>query len=150
MRRLSTSTPAAAQRAPCHLLAAPTAHRRCHPAALVQLTANSSRRAASSTAWRRRAHLLSLKAPACRADALVPTHPQIEALRCELDRMAEADPSAKAIVFSQFTSFLDLIHFRLEQVGGGKWTLRGAATAAIGQRTASAACEWRGLPPRHA
>jgi hypothetical protein len=103
---------------------------------------------------------------------------QIEALRCELDRMAEADPSAKvgapapprvpmntpgprslspppcaaffkqprtneppcvpccggltyrmafayytalppapqAIVFSQFTSFLDLIHFRLEQV----------------------------------
>ena len=42
---------------------------------------------------------------------------QIEALRCELDRMAEADPSAKAIVFSQFTSFLDLAHFRLEQVG---------------------------------
>ena len=30
--------------------------------------------------------------------------------------MRAADPGAKAIVFSQFTAMLDLIHFRLEQV----------------------------------
>jgi hypothetical protein len=30
--------------------------------------------------------------------------------------MRAADPGAKAIVFSQFTSMLELIHFRLEQV----------------------------------
>ncbi|MEW5314236.1 MAG: hypothetical protein WDW38_005748 [Sanguina aurantia] len=42
---------------------------------------------------------------------------KIEALREELFRMLEADPSAKAIVFSQFTSMLDIINFRLEQVG---------------------------------
>lgn len=39
-----------------------------------------------------------------------------QALREELFRMLEADPSAKAIVFSQFTSMLDIINFRLEQV----------------------------------
>jgi hypothetical protein len=32
--------------------------------------------------------------------------------------MREADPGAKAIVFSQFTSMLELIQYRLEQVGG--------------------------------
>lgn len=42
---------------------------------------------------------------------------KIEALREELHRMLQEDPSAKAIVFSQFTSMLDLIHYRLEQVG---------------------------------
>lgn len=31
--------------------------------------------------------------------------------------MMASDPSAKAIVFSQFTSMLDLVHYRLEQVG---------------------------------
>ncbi|GIL87978.1 hypothetical protein Vretifemale_16018, partial [Volvox reticuliferus] len=45
------------------------------------------------------------------------TSTKIEALREELDRMMARDPSAKAIVFSQFTSMLDLCHFRLEQVG---------------------------------
>ena len=38
--------------------------------------------------------------------------------------MAAADASSKAIVFSQFTSMLDLCHFRLEQarvcMGGGE------------------------------
>jgi DNA repair protein RAD16 len=43
---------------------------------------------------------------------------KIEALREELERMREADPGAKAIVFSQFTSMLELIQYRLEQVGG--------------------------------
>ncbi len=43
---------------------------------------------------------------------------KIEALREELGRMMERDAGAKAIVFSQFTSMLDLIGFRLEQVGG--------------------------------
>ncbi|PNH00737.1 ATP-dependent helicase rhp16, partial [Tetrabaena socialis] len=40
-----------------------------------------------------------------------------KALREELGRMVAADPSSKAIVFSQFTSMLDLCHFRLEQSG---------------------------------
>jgi len=42
---------------------------------------------------------------------------KIEALREELHKMISADPSSKAIVFSQFTSMLDLCHFRLEQTG---------------------------------
>lgn len=41
---------------------------------------------------------------------------KIEALREELERMKQRDPSAKAIVFSQFTSMLDLIYYRLQQV----------------------------------
>ena len=41
---------------------------------------------------------------------------KIEALREELERMLSRDPSAKAIVFSQFTSMLDIIAFRLLQV----------------------------------
>jgi len=41
---------------------------------------------------------------------------KIEALREELHRMLAKDPSAKALVFSQFTSMLDLIFFRLQQV----------------------------------
>lgn len=41
---------------------------------------------------------------------------KIEALREEIDLMLRNDPSGKAIVFSQFTSMLDLIHFRLQQV----------------------------------
>jgi hypothetical protein len=40
----------------------------------------------------------------------------VEALREELELMRAADPGAKAIVFSQFTSMLELIGFRLEQV----------------------------------
>lgn len=35
--------------------------------------------------------------------------------------MLARDPSGKAIVFSQFTSMLDLAGFRLEQVGGCAW-----------------------------
>ncbi|KAL0027325.1 hypothetical protein WJX79_000283 [Trebouxia sp. C0005] len=42
---------------------------------------------------------------------------KIEALREEVHKMLQADPSAKAIVFSQFTSMLDLVSFRLEQTG---------------------------------
>lgn len=42
---------------------------------------------------------------------------KIEALREELAKAVAADPSAKAIVFSQFTSMLDLVQFRLEQTG---------------------------------
>ena len=41
---------------------------------------------------------------------------KIEALRECLDDMQARDPSAKAIVFSQFTSMLDLIAFRLQEV----------------------------------
>lgn len=42
---------------------------------------------------------------------------KIEALREELSMMMSMDPSSKAIVFSQFTSMLDLCAFRLEQTG---------------------------------
>ncbi|KAG1677040.1 hypothetical protein FOA52_001209 [Chlamydomonas sp. UWO 241] len=42
---------------------------------------------------------------------------KIEALLEELGRMRERDPSAKALVFSQFTSMLELIYHRLCQVG---------------------------------
>ncbi|CAI5527491.1 unnamed protein product [Closterium sp. Naga37s-1] len=42
---------------------------------------------------------------------------KIEALREELDGMVQRDPGAKALVFSQFTSMLDLIAYRLHQVG---------------------------------
>lgn len=41
---------------------------------------------------------------------------KIEALREELERMQQRDPSGKALVFSQFTSMLDLVFFRLQQV----------------------------------
>eukprot|EP00850_Spirogloea_muscicola_P001122 SM000004S14992 [mRNA] locus=s4:637588:643739:- [translate_table: standard] len=42
---------------------------------------------------------------------------KIEALREEIAVMMEKDPSAKCLVFSQFTSMLELISFRLKQVG---------------------------------
>ena len=40
---------------------------------------------------------------------------KVEAVREELARMKARDPGAKAIVFSQFTSMLDILHFRLTQ-----------------------------------
>ncbi|KAI5079566.1 hypothetical protein GOP47_0005045 [Adiantum capillus-veneris] len=45
------------------------------------------------------------------------TSTKIDALREEIDDMLERDCTAKAIVFSQFTSFLDLIGYRLEKFG---------------------------------
>ncbi|CAA2946667.1 DNA repair RAD16-like [Olea europaea subsp. europaea] len=44
------------------------------------------------------------------------TSTKIDALREEIRNMVERDGSAKGIVFSQFTSFLDLIHYSLEKV----------------------------------
>jgi DNA repair protein RAD16 len=41
---------------------------------------------------------------------------KLEALYEEIDAMLRADASAKCIVFSQFTSMLDLAQFRLQQV----------------------------------
>ncbi|KAA8524696.1 hypothetical protein F0562_011119 [Nyssa sinensis] len=45
------------------------------------------------------------------------TSTKIDALREEIRFMIERDGSAKAIVFSQFTSFLDLIHYSLQKSG---------------------------------
>ncbi|OEL34554.1 ATP-dependent helicase rhp16 [Dichanthelium oligosanthes] len=45
------------------------------------------------------------------------TSTKIDALREEIRNMIEHDGSAKGIVFSQFTSFLDLIEFSLEKSG---------------------------------
>ncbi|CAI9090249.1 OLC1v1024980C1 [Oldenlandia corymbosa var. corymbosa] len=42
---------------------------------------------------------------------------KIEALREEIRFMVERDGSAKGIVFSQYTSFLDLIHYSLQKSG---------------------------------
>jgi DNA repair protein RAD16 len=44
------------------------------------------------------------------------TSTKIDALREEIRNMVEHDGSAKGIVFSQFTSFLDLIEFSLQKV----------------------------------
>ena len=41
---------------------------------------------------------------------------KLEALREEIHAMLAHDPSAKCIVFSQFTSMLDLVQYRLSQV----------------------------------
>ncbi|KAL1555518.1 DNA repair protein RAD16-like [Salvia divinorum] len=45
------------------------------------------------------------------------TSTKIEALREEIRLMIERDGSAKAIVFSQFLAFLDLIHYALQKSG---------------------------------
>jgi len=42
---------------------------------------------------------------------------KIEALMEELHLMQEQDPAAKAIVFSQFVSFLDLMEYRMQRAG---------------------------------
>ncbi|KDD74858.1 SNF2 family domain-containing protein, partial [Helicosporidium sp. ATCC 50920] len=65
---------------------------------------------------------------------------KIEALREEVARMLEADPSAKAIVFSQFTSFLDLCAFRLRQCGVQCVQLVGSTTMAARNRQIDAFC----------
>ncbi len=52
---------------------------------------------------------------ATKAAARAPAQTKIEAVREELARMLAADPAAKALIFSQFTSMLDLVAFRLNQ-----------------------------------
>ncbi|CAN8311301.1 unnamed protein product [Cochlearia groenlandica] len=58
------------------------------------------------------------------------TSTKIEALREEIRFMVERDGSAKAIVFSQFTSFLDLINYTLDKCGVGCVQLVGSMTMA--------------------
>lgn len=41
----------------------------------------------------------------------------VQVLREEIEEMKAADPSAKCLVFSQFTSFLDIIEHRLVSTG---------------------------------
>ena len=55
---------------------------------------------------------------------------KIEALMEELHLMKENDPSAKAIVFSQFVSFLDVVEHRLLVAGVRVVKLNGGMTAA--------------------
>ena len=54
---------------------------------------------------------------------------KIEALMEELHLMKESDPSAKAIVFSQFVSFLDIVEHRLQLGGVRVVKLNGGLTA---------------------
>ena len=63
---------------------------------------------------------------------------KIEALREEIFNMLEVDPSAKAIVFSQFTSMLDLVGYRLEQTGIKCVKLSGSMTLKARERVISA------------
>ncbi|XP_059318116.1 DNA repair protein RAD16-like isoform X2 [Lycium ferocissimum] len=58
------------------------------------------------------------------------TSTKIDALREEIRFMVERDGSAKAIVFSQFTSFLDLIHYSLQKSGISCVQLDGSMTMA--------------------
>lgn len=58
------------------------------------------------------------------------TSTKIEALREEIRYMVERDGSAKGIVFSQFTSFLDLIHYSLQKSGVPCVQLVGSMTMA--------------------
>ncbi|CAN4097499.1 unnamed protein product [Withania somnifera] len=58
------------------------------------------------------------------------TSTKIDALREEIRFMVERDGSAKAIVFSQFTSFLDLIHYALQKSGVSCVQLDGSMTMA--------------------
>ncbi|KAF3647947.1 putative transcription factor bHLH84-like [Capsicum annuum] len=58
------------------------------------------------------------------------TSTKIDALREEIRFMVERDGSAKAIVFSQFTSFLDLIHYSLQKSGVSCVQLDGSMTMA--------------------
>ncbi|KAJ0236125.1 Helicase protein with RING/U-box domain-containing protein [Hirschfeldia incana] len=58
------------------------------------------------------------------------TSTKIEALREEIRLMVERDGSAKAIVFSQFTSFLDLINYTLGKCGVGCTQLVGTMSMA--------------------
>uniref|UniRef100_A0A7S1X3G3 Uncharacterized protein n=1 Tax=Tetraselmis chuii TaxID=63592 RepID=A0A7S1X3G3_9CHLO len=55
---------------------------------------------------------------------------KIEAVREELHNMLSNDPSAKCILFSQFTSMLDLVHYRLNQVGIKTVMLKGSMSLA--------------------
>ncbi|XP_057455843.1 DNA repair protein RAD16 isoform X2 [Lotus japonicus] len=58
------------------------------------------------------------------------TSTKIEALREEIRFMVESDGSAKGIVFSQFTSFLDLINYSLNKSGVNCVQLNGSMTLA--------------------
>ncbi|XP_076894617.1 ATP-dependent helicase rhp16-like [Bidens hawaiensis] len=58
------------------------------------------------------------------------TSTKIDALKEEIRFMAERDASAKGIVFSQFTSFLDLIHYSLQKSGMKCVQLDGSMTMA--------------------
>jgi DNA repair protein RAD16 len=69
-----------------------------------------------------------------RADAFQ-SSTKLEALREEVARMRAADPGAKAVGFSQFTSMLDLAAFRLHQCGVRTVRLQGGMT--MGARAAA-------------
>lgn len=73
------------------------------------------------------------------------TSTKIDALREEIRFMVERDGSAKAIVFSQFSSFLDIIHYTLQKSGvhcvqlDGSMSM-GARDAAIKKFTEDPSC----------
>ncbi|GAB4813783.1 hypothetical protein N2152v2_000829 [Parachlorella kessleri] len=79
-------------------------------------------RAAANTVYRKSSILSRIGAGTFRSST------KIEALREEIHRMLERDPSAKGIVFSQFTSMLDLCYFRLQQCGIKCVKLQGSQT----------------------
>ena len=62
---------------------------------------------------------------------------KIEAVREEIDRMRAADPGAKAVVFSQFTSMLELIAYRLHATGVRSVRLQGGMSMSARARRRS-------------
>mmetsp|Transcript_12990 Transcript_12990/g.39320 ORF Transcript_12990/g.39320 Transcript_12990/m.39320 type:complete len:1245 (-) Transcript_12990:283-4017(-) len=54
-----------------------------------------------------------------------------EAVREEIFRMKARDPAAKCLIFSQFTGFLDILNYRLEQAGIKCVVLKGSMTMAM-------------------
>ncbi|KAJ1291065.1 hypothetical protein BS78_02G291200 [Paspalum vaginatum] len=94
----------------------------CSTPLTVDLTQSSVQKATPIVKGRKRSGILSRLANL--ADFKRST--KIDALREEVRNMIERDGSAKGIVFSQFTSFLDLIQFSLERSGINCVQLNGA------------------------
>ena len=90
--------------------AAPDAALVC-PVCRVSLTVDLSQKSMSSTTGRSGGILRRLDLKNFQSST------KMEALMEELHEMTEKDPAAKAIVFSQFVSFLDLLEHRIQLAG---------------------------------
>lgn len=108
------------------------------PGAYPNEAAGGTGRRASRAGTEARADSLNGMAPAVRHKGILgrldlarfQSSTKIEALMEELHLMQENDPAAKAIVFSQFVSFLDLMEFRMQKAGIKVVKLNGGMTVA--------------------
>jgi SNF2 family DNA or RNA helicase len=72
------------------------------------------------------------------ADLALAPSPKIEALIEELTKTRATDPTAKAVVFSQFLGFIDIIQHRLTAEGFTTGSLTGKQTAPVRKRQLAA------------